>query len=235
MSLPVPHLDDDLVVDLLLGSLKHILFIMELIPVPFEQLKLSEELTHRRAVKRKVEHLIEQFMMVEQDLKVMSSRVGVEDAQIIFGPSVTSPKMIFSFHFPPSRADNASTIITDKKRKACMRKVIRSFIEHWTDEASSHHAKQTNVFLAIKSIGKDPDSLHSAVGDTLRFRLRQCSGMGFVENLRKKAPPPHHIWLSCDHSSYSNGIEIYDHEMVPWFVMVKGIKGLKCKINGAAA
>lgn len=62
--------------DLCCASLKHILFIREQLPVPFETIAKSEELSTYRPSKRKIETFLERVTTIEEDLRTIFSLIG---------------------------------------------------------------------------------------------------------------------------------------------------------------
>lgn len=78
IQLSVPHINSKLVVELCTASLKHILFIRELIPQPYETISQTDvsELTCHRPSMRKIEAFANHFASIEDDLRILSSFIG---------------------------------------------------------------------------------------------------------------------------------------------------------------
>lgn len=73
---PVYQMDSALISALCITVLKHILFIREQIPIPFETLVNYEQLSTYRPSLRKMENFINHFTSFEEELNTICSLAG---------------------------------------------------------------------------------------------------------------------------------------------------------------
>ena len=58
----------------------------------------------------------------------------IAEVQLIFGPNIAAPKEIYCLHFPsPPFGCEKFEDISEKKHKECLRRSVRSYIQHWAE------------------------------------------------------------------------------------------------------
>ena len=77
VELAVSHLDSDIMAELCTSSLKHILYIREQIPVPFEIISQNPELSGHRPSRRKIEEFLNYFSEIEDNIRIICSMIGI--------------------------------------------------------------------------------------------------------------------------------------------------------------
>lgn len=253
VQLPVTHLDSQLVAELSISILRHILFIREQVPTPVESILNNDLLSCHRPTIRKIESFIHDLCNVEMNIKSICSRTAIKEIQIL-GPSITSPKEVYSINFPFHKdRDCQGDIIPEKMRRECVRRAIRTYIQHW-GEVDCQPLLSNNAYVAIKpflysySTEENSEKFADVLESAPVFGIREANfTKGFATKLKRKCPPLHHVWfllndnlgnsrLSERHVEVQNMLynESKDDDTNPsdnsssmWIALKRGIRALK--------
>jgi hypothetical protein len=253
LELPLCHLNDvNVIKDLILCFLGHVLYIRNQIPLPLESLRggAFKIVTSEAKLKSKSNCIkkLSDFNLRYQNLsKSLNSLLAgldqngkfheIKSVCVMIGPSASSALReahYLDFDCDYMSLDDVRESCSQNQRDQCKRQLVRTMISNWDSDTIS--SPITNCFVAIHFQGSASTALEIqqsllVSGEISDFNMKE----NFNIKVRKKSPPCFHLRVSAsDHTDLSGAersVEGDDssNQVVAdfWLVLRKGIKGVK--------
>ena len=153
------HAQSDLVHELIVAFVLHLLYARAILPEPFEGLKRELTLSSPEATEtlkyadRKKLKSISEIDEALQCFRSVVSSCSVQEVAVLFGPSANNPKDTYTMRFTPNQSQSSESAgmspLLSKQINTAKRQLIHKLIEHQSDEECAP-ALKSNVFFAMK-------------------------------------------------------------------------------------
>jgi hypothetical protein len=128
----------EVVLDIIFACLNHIMFMREQIPLPLisliQQSSLDPQLSSLKSAQaqRKVEDFIKNYNSLKDCIEEICHTISISSVNILIGPTISTPREVFSLRFPSQDFCERSIAPSERKRKNICQRVIRQMISHWS-------------------------------------------------------------------------------------------------------
>mmetsp|Transcript_18466 Transcript_18466/g.30779 ORF Transcript_18466/g.30779 Transcript_18466/m.30779 type:complete len:180 (-) Transcript_18466:88-627(-) len=94
-----------------------------------------------------------------------------------------------------------TTDMTEKQHRECLRRTVRSFIQHW-GEVDYRPISPCNLFVAVRPYNSISSQISDVLENTKCFNHRSLSTRGVASKLKKRSPhPQQHEFVCKNHAN----------------------------------